>query len=132
MKSKSSEVRVVSNLVLVAFHFFLEEGFRRKTFPFFEGSSSYLGGVTSPLFYSTSVPSISPPSPPFSAEMEAVFTDALSKSWTSSVLFILLGPGISIAVAGMLTLDISIRSDGTRRFTDHSLVISSKSSSVNL
>jgi hypothetical protein len=60
MKSKSSEVRVVSNLVLVSFDFFLEEGFGGKIFLFFEGSSSSLGSVTSPFFYSTFAPSISP------------------------------------------------------------------------
>jgi hypothetical protein len=71
---------MVCILVMVAFTFFREEGFSKETFLFFEGSSSSLGGVTSPFFYSTSMPSISPPSPPCSAEMEAVFTDALSKS----------------------------------------------------
>jgi hypothetical protein len=71
MKSKSSEVKVVSNLVLVAFILFLEEGFGGETFILFEGSSSSLGIVTFPLFYFTYVPS-----PPFSA-------DPLSKSWTS-------------------------------------------------
>jgi hypothetical protein len=77
MKSKSSEVRVVSNLVLVAFDFFLEEGFGGETFLFFEGFSSCLGSVTSPFFYSTFVPSISLPSPPFSGEIEVVFVEVL-------------------------------------------------------
>jgi hypothetical protein len=115
MKSKLSEVRVVSNLVPVAFDFFLKEGFGGETFLFFEGSSSSLGGVTSPFFGSTSAPSISLPSPPYSAKMEAVFTDALSKSWASSVFFVLLGPSISVAVSGLSTLDISAGSAGTRR-----------------
>jgi hypothetical protein len=78
MKSKSSNVRVVSNLVLVAFIFFLEEGFGGETFLLFEGSSSSLGGVTSPFFFLNNVPS-----PTCSGEMDVVFTDALSKSWTS-------------------------------------------------
>jgi hypothetical protein len=77
MKSKLSEVRVVCILVIDAFDFFLEEGFRGETFLFFEGSSSSLGGVTSPFFCSTSVPSISPPSPPFSGEIEEVFVEVL-------------------------------------------------------
>jgi hypothetical protein len=80
MKSKSSEVRVVSNLVLVAFDFFLEQGFGGETFLFFKGSSSSLGGVTSPFFYSSSVPSISPPSPPFSGDIEVVFVEVLLTS----------------------------------------------------
>jgi hypothetical protein len=132
MKSKLSEVRVVSNLVLVAFIFFLEEGFRGKTFLFFEGSSLSLGSVTSPFFISASMPSISLPSPHFSADMEVVFMDALSQSWNSLVFFILLGPGISVAVSRLSTLEISTGSTGTRRYVDHSLVISSNSSSINL
>jgi hypothetical protein len=80
MKSKSSEVRVVSNLGLVAFDFFLEEGFGGETFLFFKGSSSSLGGVTFPFFCSNSAPSISSSSPPCSGEIEAVFVEVL---WTS-------------------------------------------------
>jgi hypothetical protein len=80
MKSKSSEVRIVFIFVIESFDFFQEEGFGGETFLFFEGSSSSLGGVTSPLFFSTYAPSISPPSPPCPGDMEAVFTDALSKS----------------------------------------------------
>jgi hypothetical protein len=80
-------------LVMVAFTFFREEVFSRETFLFFEGSSSSQGGVTSPLFYSNYAPYISPPCPPCSADMEAVFTDALSKSWTSLVFFYLARSG---------------------------------------
>jgi hypothetical protein len=96
MKLKSSKVRVISSLVLVAFNFFLEEGFGGETFLLFEGSSSSLGGVTFPLFYLTSIPSS-----PLSTEMDAVYMDALSRSWTSSVFFILLGPTVSGAVSGL-------------------------------
>jgi hypothetical protein len=70
MKLKSSEVRIVYILVIEAFDFFREEGFGGETFIFFEGSSSSLGGVTSPLFYSNSMPSISLPSPPCTGDME--------------------------------------------------------------
>jgi hypothetical protein len=80
MKSKSSGVRIVYNLVIVAFKFFWEEGFGGETFLFFDGSSSSLGGVTLPFFCSAFVPSISSPSPPYSGEMEVFFTDVLSKS----------------------------------------------------
>jgi hypothetical protein len=115
---------VVSNLVPVAFTFFHEEGFGGETFLFFEGSSSSLGGVDLPFFGSTSSPSISPPSPHFSAKMEVFLMDVLSQSWTSSVFFILLGLGISVVVSGLSTLDICIGFAGTRSSTDHSLVIS--------
>jgi hypothetical protein len=46
MKSKSSEVRTVCILVMVAFDFFQEEGFKGETFLFFKGLTSSLGGVT--------------------------------------------------------------------------------------
>jgi hypothetical protein len=98
MKSKSSGVRIVCNLVIVAFDFFREEGFGGETFLFFKGSSSSLGSVTSPFFFSAYVPSISLPSPPLFGEMKVVFMDVLSKSQTSSVFFILLGPGVSDTV----------------------------------
>jgi hypothetical protein len=123
---------MVSNLVLVAFTFFRDEGFDGETFLFFEGYSSSLGSVTLPFFYSNSAPSISPPSPPFSTEMEVVFIDALSKSWTSSVFFIFLGLGVSCAASGLYKSDISAGFAGMRRFADQSLVISSKSTSVSL
>jgi hypothetical protein len=125
-KSKSSEVRVVCILVMVAFTFFQEEGFRGEPFLFLRESTS------SPSFCSTSLSPKSSPSPPCSGEMEAVFTDALSNSWTSSVFFALLGLGVSYVVYGLSMLDISIGSTGTRRSTNQSLVISSKSSSISL
>jgi hypothetical protein len=132
MKSKSSGVRIVCNLVIFSFDFFQEEGFQGETFLFFEGSSFSLGSVTSPLFCSASMPSIASPPPPCSGEMEAVFTNVLYKSWTSSIFFILLGLGVSNAVYGLYMSDISVGSAGIRRFTVHSLVISSNSSSVSL
>jgi hypothetical protein len=67
---------MVCILVIEDFDFFLEEGFRGEMFLFFEGSSSSLGGVNSPFLCSTSTPSISLPSPTYSGDMEAVFTDA--------------------------------------------------------
>jgi hypothetical protein len=132
MKLKSYEVRVLSNLVLVAFTFFWDGGFSGETFLLFEGSSSSLGGVTSPFFCSTFAPSISPPYHPCSAKMEEVFMDALSKSWTSSILFIFLGLGVSCVAYELSKSDISARSAGMRRSADQSLVISSKSSSIIL
>jgi hypothetical protein len=80
MNSKSSEVRVVSKLVLVAFMFFLEEGFKGETFLFFEESFLSLGDVTLSFFYSNSVPSISLPSPLCLGEIEGVCAKVL---WTS-------------------------------------------------
>jgi hypothetical protein len=68
-KSKSSKVRTVCILVMVAFNFFQEEGFRGEPFLFFRGSNS------SPCFYSTSFSSNSSPSPPHSGDMEEVFLD---------------------------------------------------------
>jgi hypothetical protein len=118
MKSKSSEMRMVYILVMFSFIFFREEGFGRETFLLFKGSSSSLGNVTLPFFCSTSTPSISPPYPHLSVDMEAVFMDALSKSWTCLVFFILLGPGVSSVVSGLSKLDISAGSAGMRRFTD--------------
>jgi hypothetical protein len=94
-KSKSSEVRTVCILVMVAFDFFQEEGFGGEPFLFFKGSTS------SPCFYSTSLSSNSSPSPPFSSDMEAFFTDTLSNSWTSLVFFVLLGLGVSCAIFGL-------------------------------
>jgi hypothetical protein len=137
MNSKSSVVSTVCILVMVALDFFWEEGFRGKTFLFFRGSVSSLGSVTFPCFCSTSLPFISSTSssPPQSGDTEAVFPEALLKYWISSVLFLLLGLGVSCSlcvVFGMSGLDISARSTGIRRFLDQSLVISSRSSSVSL
>jgi hypothetical protein len=125
-KLKSSEVRTVCIFVMVAFDFFQEEGFGGEPFLFFKGST------LSPFFYSTYLLFNSSPSPPCSGDMEAVFMDSLSISWTSSVFFVLLGPGVSYAVFGMSMLDISTGSTEIRRSNDQSLVISSKSSSVIL
>jgi hypothetical protein len=81
MKTKSSKVRIVYILFIEAFDLIREECFGGEgTFIFFEGSSSSLGGVTSPLFYSTSMPSISLPSPPCTGDMEAVFVELLLTS----------------------------------------------------
>jgi hypothetical protein len=125
-KFKSSEVRTVYILVMVAFDFFQEEGFKGEPFLFFRGSTS------SPYFYSTSLSFKYSPSPPCSGDMEAVFTDVLSNSLTSSFFFILLGPGVSCAVYGLSMLDISARSARIKRSSNHSLVISSKSSFASL
>jgi hypothetical protein len=123
---KSSEVRTIYILVMVAFDFFREEGFRGKPFLFFRGSTSY------PFFYSTYLSFNSSPSTPCSGDMEAVFTDALSNSWTSSVFFVLLISGVSYAIFGLSMFDISAESTGIRRSNNQSLVISSKSSSISL
>jgi hypothetical protein len=130
--SKSSRVRVVLNVVLVALYFIWDQGFGGVTFLFLDGSSSSLGGVTSPLFFSTSVTPSSPPSSPYLGEIEVVFVDVLWTSCTSSYFFILLCPGFFDIVLGLSTSDIFVGSTGTRRSTDHSLVISSKSFSVLL
>jgi hypothetical protein len=132
MKLKSSKVRMVCILVIGDFDLFQEEGFGGETFLFFEGSSSSLGSVTSPFLCFSFVPYISLPSPPFSGDMESVFTEALLKYCTSSIFFFLLGPGVSYATYGMSMSDISAGSARIRRSVDHSLVISSKSSSVSL
>jgi hypothetical protein len=123
---KSSKVRTVCILVMVAFDFFWEEGFRGKPLLFFRGSTS------SPCFCSTSFSSKSSPSPPFFGDMKEVFTDVLSNSWTSSVFFVLLGSGVSCVVSRLSVSDISLGFAGMRRFTDQSFLISSKSSSVIL
>jgi hypothetical protein len=125
-KLKLSEVRTICILVMESFDFFQEEGFGGKPFLLFKGSTS------SPCFCLTSFSSNSLPSPPFFGDMEAVFTDALSNPWTSSVFFVLLGLCVSCAVYGMSMLDISVGLVGIRRSIDHSLVISSRSSSINL
>jgi hypothetical protein len=132
MNSKSSEVRVVSNLILVAFIFFLEEGFEGETFLFFEGSSSSLGDVTSTFFCSTLVPSISPPSPPCSGEIEGVCVEVLWASWASSFFLVFLCPGVSYAASGLSTSESSVGSAGIRRFVDHSVVIYYNYSSISL
>jgi hypothetical protein len=119
-------------LVLVAFIFFLEEGFRGETFLLFDGSSSSLGGVTSPFPYSTSVPSISPPSPPLSGDIEGVCAEMIWTSWDSSFFLVFLYPGVSCMTSGLSTSKSSTGSAGMRRFAEHFLVISSKSSFVNL
>jgi hypothetical protein len=100
MKSKSSGVSVVYILVTMDFDLFQEEGFRGGTFLFFKGSVSSLGGVTSPFFCSTSLSFISSTSssPPHSGDMEAVFPEALLKSWTSLVFFLLLILGVSCSL----------------------------------
>jgi hypothetical protein len=90
MKSKSSEVRIVCILVIVAFDLFQEEGFRGETFLFFKGSTLSMGGVTSPGLCSNCT--LSPP--PRSGDMEAVFPEVLLKFWTSLVFFCLLVPGV--------------------------------------
>jgi cytochrome c biogenesis protein CcdA len=136
MKSKSSNVREVCILVTGVLGFFLKEYFRGETFLFFDESSSSLGGGTLNFCCSVSVPYSSSPSS--SGVMEAILTDRLSTSWTSSVFFIvftffiLLGPSVSYAVLGLSMSDIYAGSAETRRSINHSLVISSRSSSVNL
>jgi hypothetical protein len=90
MKSKSSEVRTIYILVMVAFYFFQEEGFKGKTFLFFNGSTSYLYIVTSLGLCSASTSS----PPPQLGDMEAVFPEVLLKFWTSLVFFFLLVLGV--------------------------------------
>jgi hypothetical protein len=54
MKSKSSNMSIVCNLVLIVTDFFLEVGFMEETFVLLEGSASStgsLGGVTLPCFH---------------------------------------------------------------------------------
>jgi hypothetical protein len=94
MKSKSSVGRIVCILVTVALYFFQEEGFVGETFLFFKGSTSSLGHVTSPFFFSASTSS----STPWSGDSEAVFPEALLKSWTSIVFFLLFVPGVSCSL----------------------------------
>jgi hypothetical protein len=119
-------------MVPEALVFFLDEGFGGVIFLFLEGSSSSLGGVTSPFLYSTSMPSSSSSLPPFVGEREAVFVDVLWISWTSTSFLVLRGHGVSDIASRLSTLDIFVGSIETRRSIDHSLVISSKSYSVSL
>jgi hypothetical protein len=118
MKSKSSVVSTVFILVMVALDFFQEEGFGGETFIFFRGSVSSLGSVTSPCFCSTPVPFISSSSPPRPGDIEAFFLEVLLRSWTSSVFFILLGPGVSCMLSGLSRSDSSAGSAGIRRSID--------------
>jgi hypothetical protein len=99
-------------LVMVAFDFFQEEGFGGEPFLFFMGSTS------SSCLCSTSFSFNSLPSPPCSGDMEIVFTDVLSISWTSSVFLVMLGLGVSCVVSGPLMSDISAGSVGIRRSAD--------------
>jgi hypothetical protein len=100
MKSKSSTVSIVCILVKVALDLFQEEGFGVENFLFFRGSTSSVGGVTSPYFFSSSFPFISSTSssPPWSGDTEEVFSDVLLKSWNSSIFFLLLGLGVSFSL----------------------------------
>jgi hypothetical protein len=100
MKSKSLTVSTVYILVKVALDFFREEGFLGEIFLFFKGSTSSLGGVTFPFFcsYSLSLTSSTFSSSPRPSDTEVVFSDAFLKSWTSSVFFLLLGPGVSCSL----------------------------------
>jgi hypothetical protein len=123
MKSKSSVVSIVCILVTVALDFLWEEGFRGENFLFFKGSVSSIGGVTSPYLCSASFPFISSTSssPPQSGDTEAVLPKEFLKSWTSSVFFLLMGPGVSCSlcvVSGLSGSDISIGSAGIRRFVN--------------
>jgi hypothetical protein len=121
---------VVFSLVTGAFDFFREEGFRGEPFLFFIISTSSLG------LCSTS--SKSSPLPPCFGVMDVVLTDLLSTSWISSsffvcfVFFVLLGPGVFYAASGLSMSEISAGSTKIRRSANHSLVISSRSSSVSL
>jgi hypothetical protein len=139
MKSKSSIVRTVFILVTMALDFYWEEGFGGETFLLFRGSTLSLGGVTSPGFCSAPFPfsSSTSSSPPRSGHTEEVFPEAILKSWTSSVFFVLLGLGVSSSLCIVFgpsgsNISISAGSVGIRRFVDQSLVISSMSSFVSL
>jgi hypothetical protein len=142
IKSKSSTMSIVYILVKVSLDFFQKVGFMGETFLFFKGSSSSagsLGGVTSPCFCWSSFLFVSSTSssPPHSGDIEAVPSDALLNFWTSSVFFLLFGPGQSFAssvVPGLsisLGSEISVGSAGMRSYVDQSLVISSRSSSMS-
>jgi hypothetical protein len=63
---------------MMGLDFFQEEGFEGETFPFLQGISLVTRQCYFDLSLSSSVPSISSPSPPFSSDMEVIFTDALS------------------------------------------------------
>jgi hypothetical protein len=129
-KLKSFGVSVIFSLVMGAFYFFWEEDSRGEPFLFFMISTSSSGCC--------STSSKSSPLPPCSSVTDAVLTYLLSTSWISSsffvyfVFFVLLGPCLFCAASRLSMLDTSVGYMGIRRFTDHSLVISSMSSSVNL
>jgi hypothetical protein len=123
MKSKSSVVSTIFILVTVAFDFFWEEGFEGEPFLFFRGSTSSLGGVTSPRFCSSPFPfsSYTSSSPPHSGDIEAIFPKALIKYWNYLVFCVLLGSGVSCSlcvVYGLSRSDISTGSAGRRRSAD--------------
>jgi hypothetical protein len=71
-----------------------------ETFLFFKGSASSLSNVTSPYFYLVTFPFIysTSSSPPRSGDTEAIFPEALLKSWTSSIFFLILVPGVSCSL----------------------------------
>jgi hypothetical protein len=104
MSSISSTVSIVCKWVLLARDFFHAEGFFGETFLFFNISASvrgYLGGVTSPYFCLSSSPSSSfwstSSSPPSPGDSDAISSDVLFISYTSSLFFflLLLGPSYS-------------------------------------
>jgi hypothetical protein len=129
-KLKSSGVSVVFILVTGDFDFFREEGSGGEPFLLFMMST------LSPGLCSTSAKSS--PLPPCSGVTDVVLTNLLSTSWISSsffvffVFFILLGPDVFYIASALSMSDTSTRSARIRRYVDHSLVISSRSSSVIL
>jgi hypothetical protein len=97
MRLMSSTVIIFCSLGLLAFEFFHDVGFVGETFlllDVFASSRGFLGGVTSPCFFLSSSPSFSHLStsstPPLLGEFDAIFSDALFISCTSSFLFFLL------------------------------------------
>jgi hypothetical protein len=145
MNSKSSSMSTVCSLVLLALDFFCNVGFVGETFIFLDGSTSsgrLCGSVTSPCFYLYSSPLFSSlsasSSPPPLGDSEAVSFDVLFSFCTSFVFFLLLVPGVSYSSRVATKILISsgsgsfAESTGIRRYACHSLVISSRSSSVRL
>jgi hypothetical protein len=102
MKSKSSSMITVCNLVLLDLDFFLKVGFVGESFLFLEGSTSStgsLGGVMSLVFFLSSFPLVASlstsSSHPHPGDSEVVSSNVLLRFCTSLVFFLLLVPGVS-------------------------------------
>jgi hypothetical protein len=145
MKSKSSTVSTVCSFSLLALEFFRDVGFVGETFLFLDVSGlsgGFCSSVTSPFFclsYSPLCSSLSTSSPPpLLGESDAVFSDVLCISCTYSFFFILLLLGASYSSRVTTGLPMRLASDSSacltsiRNSTVHSLVISFRSSSMNL
>jgi hypothetical protein len=130
--------------------FFLAKGFYRETFLFCGvtvSAGGYFDGVASPSpHFSPSSPppcpfsSSPPPSKPDLFSSEALSSSSVSIFWTSSYFFFFFVPLDCLTCSTRVTMGLPMVSmsesytslTGTRNSFDHSFVICSMSSSVNL